>query len=754
MAEKEIVLRDYQKECIDKIDNAEPGKYLVALATGLGKTVVFSHIDRKGRVLILSHRDELVHQPIKYYDCPVGVEKASEHANGEEVVSASVPSISRDKRLENYKPDDFDTIIVDEAHHATAASYRKVLSYFHPRMLLGFTATPKRGDKQNLKDVFDSILYEKDTKWGIRNHYLCDVRSYKVTAELNLKTVKKTMGDYNEGALGRRILESNAVEVVAKAYMQYCRAMKRHTLIFCVSVKVCEAVVEKLRGLLPEKERDRIQMITGSTPQEERNSISSRFMEGKIDCIVNCMVFTEGTDLPIVDAIINLRPTCNSLLYQQIVGRGLRMFPNKKDCLIFDVLDAGKKEKKICTAPGLFGIDESALPEKMKKAVNDHALLSEMDEGIDEGIESIKVSGKDIRLRATEYNLFVNSLVDSFIKKFKGGKDNPPPAQGEKDQKDTVTVDEDHEEIPEELSGLAVSVLPFDKEKYFVRFSHGDFTFSEPNLLGNVEMKINYNGQVIAGGSISMLKGAQAARVFIQRYSDPAQAFLWSAQIRDSWHGRPATDKQIWAIKNMKKNGTEAVKDMPDDVIESLDKSEASQLIDAVKTSEQFKEKASSVPKAGEPDRNDPKFLEMVSRNQEEKKRLQGMLDRLSEYAEKFEESMEAPFFKFHIAVDSRYRNYANARPISEKQKKYLYDVINELRASGGMLSKSLPDNLPVFAMEGIIGIMRPASKSLMLMRKGASMYLFNTDAMLKDIYRHFGEQSYDITVQCVRMDD
>ena len=139
-------LRDYQRECIKTIEAQPPGSYLCQMATGLGKTVTFANIPRHGRNLILSHREELVRQPMKYYDCSYGVERAGEHSHGEEVVSASVQTLVR--RLEQFSPDAFDTIIVDEAHHAAANTYRKILDYFKPRLTLGFTATPNRGDKE------------------------------------------------------------------------------------------------------------------------------------------------------------------------------------------------------------------------------------------------------------------------------------------------------------------------------------------------------------------------------------------------------------------------------------------------------------------------------------------------------------------------------------------------------------------------------------------------------------------------------
>lgn len=135
-------LRDYQEECVNLIDRLEPGSYLIQMATGLGKTMTFTNIKRKGRVLVLAHREELVTQPIKYYDCPVGIEMANHKSNNEPVIIASVMSLTH--RLENFKPNDFDMIIIDECHHAAAKSYKKIINYFKPRLLLGFTATPNR----------------------------------------------------------------------------------------------------------------------------------------------------------------------------------------------------------------------------------------------------------------------------------------------------------------------------------------------------------------------------------------------------------------------------------------------------------------------------------------------------------------------------------------------------------------------------------------------------------------------------------
>ena len=158
-------LRPYQRDCIATIDGQPPGSYLVQMATGLGKTVTFANLPRHGeRMLILSHREEPVEQPRKYFDCTYGVERAGNHAGGEEVVSASVQSLVR--RLDRFSPDDFGLIICDEAHHAAANTYRKIFEYFQPLKLVGFTATPNRGDKVRLSDVFQKIIFQRDLRWG------------------------------------------------------------------------------------------------------------------------------------------------------------------------------------------------------------------------------------------------------------------------------------------------------------------------------------------------------------------------------------------------------------------------------------------------------------------------------------------------------------------------------------------------------------------------------------------------------------
>ena len=238
-----ITLREYQKECVDLIDSKQSGRYLIQMATGLGKTATFTHINRKGRVLVLAHREELITQPIKYYDCPVGIEMASNTSNDEDVVIASVQSLAH--RLQKFKKDEFDTIIIDEAHHAAATTYMRILDYFEPRLVLGFTATPNRGDKQRLDHIFQEIIFQRDLRWAIENGYLTDIYCLRVNVGYDISKVARRMGDFAVGELEEAMNQEAVNNAIKEAYTKYA---KGQTLIFATSVKHAQAIAEKIDG--------------------------------------------------------------------------------------------------------------------------------------------------------------------------------------------------------------------------------------------------------------------------------------------------------------------------------------------------------------------------------------------------------------------------------------------------------------------------------------------------------------------------
>lgn len=345
-------LREYQKQVLEVIDTLNPGSYMIKLATGLGKTVVFTNIKRRGRVLVLAHREELIRQPAKYYDCPVGIEMAGDISRGEPVVIASVQSLIR--RLNKFSPEDFDMIITDECHHSASKSYKKIYEYFNPRLHLGFTATPNRGDGARLDDVYQDIVFDRDLKWGIQQGYLSDIHCLRVDIGYDLSKVAKRMGDYAVGELEQVVNIEAHNKAIADAYYKHA---KGQTLIFATSVQHAQDIAKEIKGAVA---------VTGDT--KDRAEIINRFTRREIPVLVNCMVFTEGTDMPLIETVMIARPTQNSSLYTQMVGRGLRLHPDKEKLILIDCVGVtGKCD--ICSAPTLIGVDLELVPKAKKNEI-------------------------------------------------------------------------------------------------------------------------------------------------------------------------------------------------------------------------------------------------------------------------------------------------------------------------------------------------------------------------------------------------
>lgn len=343
MEVRKIQLRDYQQECIAAIEAQPPGAYLVQMPTGSGKTATFTHIPRHGRVLVLAHREELIRQPAKYYDCPVGFEIQTEHSHGEEVVIASVQSLVR--RLHRFDPYEFDLMITDECHHAGANTYRKIYDYFRPRKHIGFTATPNRSDKVRLDNVYSDIIFQRDLRWAITSGFLCDIYCLRANIGYDLSAVRTRNGDYAPGELEEAM--DGTADAIAEAYQDYAKGA---TLIFAVSVHQAEEISKRIPGSV---------VVTGKT--KNRAEIIQRFTNREIPCIVNVMVFTEGTDMPLVETVIIARPTQSDSLYSQMVGRGLRLHPDKERLTLIDCVGITGRAN-LCTAPSLLGIDLTNVP--------------------------------------------------------------------------------------------------------------------------------------------------------------------------------------------------------------------------------------------------------------------------------------------------------------------------------------------------------------------------------------------------------
>lgn len=351
-----IELRDYQREAVDAALGAWAGglqRPAEVLPTGAGKTVVFAEVLRRaaleqgGRSLVLAHRTELITQAAgKLRDVApelrVGVVKAGRNETLAPVVVGSVQTLASDfRRRQLY---DVRRVIVDEAHHATAASYVKTLQHFGcfesgGAVALGVTATMSRGDTKALGDVWQDIVFERPISWMISRRWLVRPRGVRVAiAELDMSRVKTSRGDYAVGDLGRALEDSLAPEAVAKAMIEHVPPGTRPTLLFAPTVRVTELFAEALTDA-----GYGVRVVTGEMPAQERAQALEDFRNGKVQVLCNCMVLTEGTDLPLASCVVIARPTRHAGLYVQMVGRVLRPWPGKDDALVLDVVGASKR---------------------------------------------------------------------------------------------------------------------------------------------------------------------------------------------------------------------------------------------------------------------------------------------------------------------------------------------------------------------------------------------------------------------------
>lgn len=342
--------RPYQQEVIDGAAEAwrEHRRIAAVLATGAGKTVVFSHIAAMalaaGRpTLVIAHRTELIDQAtdkLKQVNptARIGRFKGTTKQWRADIVVASVQTASRPGGLSLLKAAGFGLVVVDETHHVAAPSYQTVLrelGCFAPDgpLTLGVTATLDRADGLSLGDTFEVVV---DPQIGlidlIRSDppYLVRPRGIRVRiAELDLARVRRTAGDLNAGQLGQAMTQAMAPRRIVEAWQEHAKG--RPTVAFLPTLTVSRDTAAAFRdaGFVAEH-------LDANTPEDDRKRALERFRAGDIDVLTNVGLFTEGTDLPNIGCVIMGRPTSSSTLYQQMVGRGLRMHPGKNDCVVLD----------------------------------------------------------------------------------------------------------------------------------------------------------------------------------------------------------------------------------------------------------------------------------------------------------------------------------------------------------------------------------------------------------------------------------
>eukprot|EP00048_Salpingoeca_helianthica_P003780 m.70538 g.70538 ORF g.70538 m.70538 type:complete len:848 (-) comp12894_c0_seq1:20-2563(-) len=440
-----IVLRNYQRECLDtclSLFRHKEMRQAISLPVGSGKTVVFAHLIKElpaptpqaTRTLVLAHREELLQQArakIQQINPTLRVSvlasKVKPDVNAD-VIVASVASLGRQgsARLPSLDPATFKCIIIDEAHHAVSPTYVRILQHFNVYgfkpsgshiALWGCSATLQRHDGVALGNVFKTISYTRNITDMWADGFLCRPRSVVIRTHVDLSLVSVRSEDYSLEQLARTVNTPQRNQIVVQAWKEWAdrvegegdgvesrgegegkggiddggereeeevggavtvteatkRApsltpsttpttpapspttgftprVRKSTLVFAVNV----AHAHDLAAAFVANGVD-ARVVHGGTSAEDRTCLVESFRRGQFPVLVNCEVFTEGTDIPCIDCVVLARPTRSGGLFQQMVGRGLRLWPGKQDCLLIDVVDNMGKNAMM-TVPSLLGL--------------------------------------------------------------------------------------------------------------------------------------------------------------------------------------------------------------------------------------------------------------------------------------------------------------------------------------------------------------------------------------------------------------
>ena len=354
-----IKLRDYQLEAADSVDHfwAEGvRRQLLVLPTAAGKTVIFSEVIRRrnnSRSLVLAHRTELIEQafnklamfiPKKH----LGIIKAERNDIDAKVIVASVQSLRQDRRLAQFDSRSFDSIIVDEAHHSCAESYKKVLTHLgcfndDGPLLVGVTATPERGDRQGLGQVFQAITFKRDLLPMILDGWLADLRAVQIKLDVDFNRLHTRAGDFIDSEVSDLLEQADAPKVIVQAYKEH--GENRKCLVFASSVILAYQIADELR-----RGGYSAQAIDGDTDNDVRKETLADFESGKVQILVNCALLTEGYDNASIECLVIAKPTRCRGNFLQMLGRGTRINKNKRDCLILDIVGSSRRFDLMTTA--------------------------------------------------------------------------------------------------------------------------------------------------------------------------------------------------------------------------------------------------------------------------------------------------------------------------------------------------------------------------------------------------------------------
>lgn len=404
-----VSLRDYQEEAISAVSRCwSEGKRspLLVMATGAGKTICAAEIFRRfteanagASCLFIAHRKELLTQTLNKIKTvspkiTAGLVQASTNQLGRRITVASVQTLQANgcSRLKQIlAKGQVRLAIFDEAHHAVSSTYRRVIAELRSAepdcLFVGLTATPGREDGTGLDSVFDCIAYEKNLFDLIRDGWLVPPVGISVDLDLNFDEVDTDgEGEFKKASLSAMMNKPVINDEIVRAWGQY--GQNRKMLAFCVDVAHARDLAQAFVDAgFPARHVD------GSMKEKDRDAAFSAFRKGDIRVLTNCEIAVEGYDDPSAEGIIMARPTQSQALYIQAVGRGLRSYPCKTDCLVIDLVGNGERHQLVQLS-ALAGLDPLGSSPSRDGAEEDAAAAASAEEE-----EDREVVVGDVRVR-------------------------------------------------------------------------------------------------------------------------------------------------------------------------------------------------------------------------------------------------------------------------------------------------------------------------------------------------------------------
>ena len=337
---EKLELREYQQDALRALSEMREKKETIALlyqATGTGKTVT-AVLDAKavgGRTLFVAHTMELVNQALDTFRRlwpEVSSGKFSEGIRDTEshVICGSIQSIALN--LDLFRDDAFDYIIIDEAHHASAETYQKVLAYFKPEFTLGLTATPERADDINILEIFKNTAHKLDIQTAVEIGALVPVRCIRIRTNIDMTKVRFNSVQYNIRELDSVICVTERNRLIVSTWLDFVK--DRRTVVFCASVKHAEHIAELFR-----EASITAAAVQGNMKSSERKEVLAKFASGELKVLCACDLLNEGWDCPETEVLFMARPTMSKVLYTQQLGRGMRIAQGKDHLMVFDFVD-------------------------------------------------------------------------------------------------------------------------------------------------------------------------------------------------------------------------------------------------------------------------------------------------------------------------------------------------------------------------------------------------------------------------------